>query len=132
MTAKPKPSGGTHWVRGSLPINQSLHGKLTAEFYEPLKRKELLVYHGPKPMKKGPNSYITDEQVLAIRKMRHWLGMFERDIALLTGIPQNTIHGLAIYRNRVHLDPGPTPQDLPSISDLLGAINASTDAENTD
>ncbi len=93
-----------------LPIDAGLLAKLTAEFAEIRERAAPKTYHGPTAARGAPASTITDEQVLAIRRMSGWHGMTDADIAQATGLRQGTIYNLTSWKNRVHLDPGPKPE----------------------
>ncbi len=89
-------------------INERLKAKLMAEFHEPRKPFVPRVFHGPRPANPG-NALYSDEQVLAMRRMREWLGMTARAIAEDTSVPQTYVEALCAYRVRAHLDPGPKP-----------------------
>lgn len=96
-------------VERVLPIDARLMAKLLAEFAEVRPRAEPKTYHGPRAARGSPASSITDEQVLAMRKMREWAGMSPAQIARETALPISTVIGIVEWRNRVHLDPGPRP-----------------------
>ena len=102
--------GSPNRVTRILPIDPGLMAKLLAEFAERREPKAPKVYHGPKAAPGHPAVRLTDEQVLAIRKMRDWHGMSEQAIADAVGMPLNSITAITRYMNRVHLDPGPRPQ----------------------
>lgn len=93
-----------------LPISAGLMASLIAEFAEVRERRAPRIFHGPKPFSGGaPTAKYTDEQVLAIRKMRDWHGMTVRQIAEALNEPEASIANVAKYITRVHLDPGPRP-----------------------
>ena len=97
-------------LRTALPIAPGLLAKLIAEFAEHRERAAPKTYHGPTAARGAPASPITDEQVLAIRRMSGWYGMNDAEIAEATGLKQGTIYNLTSWKNRVHLDPGPRPE----------------------
>lgn len=96
-------------LTGTLPISTALLAAFTAQFAEHHERRAPRIFHGPKPANAHHASPVTDEQVIAIRRMREWHGMTGGKIARLTGINRWTVEGLLDYRNRGHLDPGPRP-----------------------
>lgn len=101
--------GTPNTAKSVLPIRPELLAKLLAAFAEVRPRREARIFHGPKAARGMPPSELTDEQVLAMRKMRDWHGMTARQITEETGVPASTVFGIIEYRNRVHLDPGPRP-----------------------
>ncbi len=97
------------------PLDVRLFNSLMVEFYEPLERKKPRLFCGPKPVRENPGGKpkrFSDEQVLAIRKMRYWLGMTPSQIVEATGEPWTKLESIVEYRNRVHLDPGPRPAPI--------------------
>ena len=93
-----------------LPIAPGLLAALLAEFHEPRAVRAPRIFHGPKPYHGGhPAVRLTDEQVIAIRKMREWHGMTVKQIAESVGLSVGSIEPIAGWKNRVHLDPGPRP-----------------------
>jgi hypothetical protein len=108
-------------ITSVLPISPGLMASLTAHFSEPRKKREPKIYNGPKAYKpRGlPPSAMTDEQVLAIRKMREWDGLCPKQISQATGLPVSKIYPIIYWQTRVHLDPGPRPE--PGASDEGGA-----------
>ena len=97
-------------ITTALPIAPGLLASLFAEFHEARVARAPRIFHGPKPYHGGhPATRLTDEQVLAIRKMRDWCGMSVKQISEATNEPEPSIHSIVRYTNRVHLDPGPRP-----------------------
>jgi hypothetical protein len=92
-----------------MPIDPKLFNSLMVEFLTKREPRKPQVFHGPKPARGAPATRLTDEQVLAIRKMRDWLGMTPSQIVEATGEPWTKLDPIVNYRNRVHLDPGPRP-----------------------
>lgn len=94
-----------------LPIRPELLAKLTAEFYEPLKRAPGRVFHGPKGRRADAKitSSISDDQVLAIRRMRDWHGMTVKQICEITGLKKGSVTNIVGYTTRSHLYPGERP-----------------------
>lgn len=95
-----------------LPIRPGLLASLLAEFHQPLQRAKPKTFHGPNATYGAPPIRLSDEQVLALRKMRHWHGMTHRQIVAATGLDPNAVACLCEFRNRVHLDPGPRPTNI--------------------
>lgn len=93
-----------------LPIAPGLLAALLAEFHESRAVRAPRIFHGPKAYHGGhPATRLTDEQVLAIRKMREWHGMTVKQIADSVGMTVGSVEPIAGWKNRVHLDPGPRP-----------------------
>ena len=101
--------GTPNSVSRVLPIAPGLLASLLAEFAEVRKARVVHVYHGPKPARGAPPVKLTDEQVLALRKMRDWHGMTLTEICAATGLPEGSVTPIINWCNRVHLDPGPRP-----------------------
>jgi len=93
----------------ALPIRPELLAKLIAEFHEARPERVHRVYHGPKAATGSPAVRLTDERVLQIRRMRDHHGMTTKQICEATGESENCVTSVVMYRNRVHLDPGPRP-----------------------
>lgn len=97
-------------ITSVLPIAPGLLAALLAEFHEPRAVRAPRIFHGPKPVTGGhPATRLTDEQVIAIRKMREWHGMTVKQIAESVGMTVGSVEPIAGWKNRVHLDPGPRP-----------------------
>lgn len=103
--------GTPNHVSRVLPIDPRLLASLLAEFGpDRVVRREPRIFHGPKAFHGGaPAPVLSDEQVLALRKMRDWHGMTFRAIAQATGLGEMQVQGICEYKTRVHLDPGPRP-----------------------
>lgn len=114
MTRRSRSNDGTpSHVEAFLPISQRDLGRLLAIFKsEPRPPFVPQVFHGPKASRGHPPTVLSDEQVLAIRKMHGWHGMKRREIVAATGLSKVCIDVVVGYRNRVHLDPGPRPTAL--------------------
>lgn len=95
---------------GAAHVLPAIHNAaLLASCVEEFKRRASRVFYGPKPAGAGGKPYLTDEQVLELRRMRDWQGLSVRAIAVETGLPLGTVESIVSYRSRVHLDPGPRP-----------------------
>jgi hypothetical protein len=104
-----RSNDGRTSVHQVLPVRNSLINAVLGAPV-PMVRKALRLFNGPKPVHAGPPSAYSDEEVLEIRRMRHWHGMTVAQIAAKLDRPHGTVNGICEYRTRVHLDPGPRPE----------------------
>lgn len=114
MYRRSRSNDGTpNHAEGLLPISQKDLARLLAIF-GPEKRPERAprTFHGPKAASSHPPVRFTDDEVLALRQMREWYGMTDRQISNAIGVPATQIAPITEWRNRVHLDPGPRPRPV--------------------
>jgi hypothetical protein len=114
--------GTPNRVSSIIPIDPRLRAKLEASLYEPIVRRKLRVFHGPKPIRGTSPVRFTDSQVLAIRKLREWWGLSALSIGRLMGVGENIVAPVVEWRNRLHLDPGPRPTPAPPIEEIAAAL----------
>jgi hypothetical protein len=102
--------GSPNQAAALLPISKDVLRRLLIIFTsEPVKRREPRIFAGPKVGGGRPISPISDEQVIAMRKMKEWYGMTHQEISDATGFTMGQIAPILRWDNRVHLDPGPRP-----------------------
>lgn len=95
-----------------LPIHPDVLRRLLIIFTgEKREARKPMTYHGPKAARGSPECTLSDEEVLAIRKMRFWYGMKVGAICEATGEVRSRVEMIVAMRNRVHLDPGPCPEN---------------------